>query len=505
MRKKAPWLILAAAAPLAGLYLLLRGSAVEVKDLQPQHRPPRIRPDYAGVVIPPNIAPLNFVVDEPGRKYRLRLQPGRGQPIEVFSDTPAIAIPANPWRQMLAENRGGRFQAEVCVQAPDGRWLGFDAIANTVADDEVDGYLVYRQFPPTYNLHGIMGIYQRELSTFRESAVVTNNSDDDKCMNCHTFIGNRPDKMLLHVRGGGAPSMLIAQEGGVQRVDTRTQALPQAGSYSAWHPTGRWVAYSANKVRQFFHMARSEPRDVLDLDSHLAIYNVETGVAATAPDIARPRRMETFPTWSPDGKFLYFCSATRPWPDSEKVFPPEGFEQVKYDLMRIAFNPDTGGWGKLETVLTAQQTHLSITEPRISPDGRFLLCCMSQYSCAPYFQDSADLYMLELPTGKYWPLECNSDQAESWHGWSSNGRWIVFSSKRDNGLFGRAYFSHIDAAGHASKAFVLPQATGDFYDSCLMVFQVPELITGPVAAQERDLLRAIYAPESIRTATAPAP
>jgi len=98
---------------------------------------------------------------------------------------------------------------------------------------------------------------------------------------------------------------------------------------------------------------------------------------------------------------------------------------------------------------------------------------------------------MDLKTGIYRRLECNSDQSDSWHCWSSNSRWIVFSSKRDNGLLARPYFSYFDPEGREHKPFVLPQKDPTFYDTWLKTYNVPELVSGPVTIPQEELLRAI--------------
>jgi len=85
---------------------------------------------------------------------------------------------------------------------------------------------------------------------------------------------------------------------------------------------------------------------------------------------------------------------------------------------------------------------------------------------------------MDLKSRKYRRLTCNSAQSDSWHCWSSNSRWIVFSSKRDNGWLARPYFSYIDANGREHKPFVLPQKDPAFYDTWLKTYNVPELVSG---------------------------
>jgi hypothetical protein len=105
---------------------------------------------------------------------------------------------------------------------------------------------------------------------------------------------------------------------------------------------------------------------------------------------------------------------------------------------------------------------------------------MSDYGCFPIHQASADLYMMDLTTRQYKRLGINSDRTESWHSWSSNSRWLVFSSKRLDGLQARPYFSYVDAEGETHKPFLLPQGDPDFYDGFLRTYNLPELIGDPI-------------------------
>ncbi len=159
--------------------------------------------------------------------------------------------------------------------------------------------------------------------------------------------------------------------------------------------------------------------------------------------------------------------------------------------MRISYDLQTDKWGSPEMVLSSAKTGLSILIPRISPDGRFLIFCMCDYGCFPISQPSSDLYLMDLRTREYTKLDVNSDFSESWHSFSSNSRWIVFSSKRRGGLFTRSYISYVDSQGKVHKPFILPQKTGAFYDSVLDTYSVPELVTGPIEISKRELGRVI--------------
>jgi hypothetical protein len=169
--------------------------------------------------------------------------------------------------------------------------------------------------------------------------------------------------------------------------------------------------------------------------------------------------------------------------------------------MRIRYDAETDAWGELETVLAAAETGLSITEPKVSPDGRFLLFCMSDCGNFPVYHNSSDLYLMDINTRQYRRLDINSDRTDSWHSWSSNSHWIVFSSKRLDGLLSRPFFSYVDKSGTFHKPFLLPQKNPTFYKSLLRTYNVPELVTGPVEAGQRDLAEAIINPHTLLTPT----
>jgi hypothetical protein len=462
-----------------------------------EDRQPRLSVEYAGVVVPPNIAPLNFAVEEPAVAYFVRVQAARGRAIELRSRSREIRIPPRPWRRLLENNRGGPLHLDVFVKpgsAAPGRsgppsWRRFARVTATIAREDIDRFLVYRRIWPGHSFWRQMGIYQRDLHSWDEQAILDNDSFQQGCINCHTFRNNRADAMLLGIRSpvyGG--SAILVQGLRVEKIGTKF-------GYTAWHPGGTVAAFSINRVRQLFHAATNEVRDVLDFDSLIAYYRTDEKVVKTAPLLARKDWLETYPAWSPDGRYLYFCCAPVTWADRQAI--PREFDRIRYSLVRIAYDVSTDRWGELETVLSAEQTGKSVLLPRISPDGRWLLFTMCDYGCFPVYRPSSDLYLMDLAaaqqTGRYEyrRLSINSDASESWHSWSSNGRWIAFSSKRLSHLFTRTYLAYVDEQGTVHKPFLLPQRDPRFYDSCLWTFSVPELVTERVPVRPEALGKAV--------------
>ena len=83
--------------------------------------------------------------------------------------------------------------------------------------------------------------------------------------------------------------------------------------------------------------------------------------------------------------------------------------------------------------------------------------------------------------------ELNSDESDSYHSWSGNGRWIVFSSRRIDGRFTRLYFSHFDGEGHFSKPFLLPQKDPSHNLMRLKSYNVPEFVKGDPGNLDRQV------------------
>jgi hypothetical protein len=467
-------------------------------------QPVKVRPDYAGCVIPPNIAPLNFVIQQEGTGFFVKIYSEKGKPIEVFSKTSAILIPKRAWHELLGLNRGRQLNMDIYVQSGPGvssskgeniGWSRFQALTAQIAREDIDTFLVYRKIRPAHGTWRNMGIYQRNLGSFDESTILNNGYFKNGCLNCHTFCGNRAEKMLIGVRSANYGSSALLVEG------NKAQKIGTKFGYTSWHPSGRVAAFSVNNIKQVFHSAASEVREVIDFDSLMAYYLVDLKKVKTTKDLARKDRLETYPAWSADGRYLYFSSAPITW--SDRTIVPEPYDQIKYDLVRASYDIDNDQWGPLESVLSAQDTDLSILLPRFSPDGRWLLFCMCDYGCFPVYRHSSDLYMMDLEavqqTGeyKYRRLDINSDKSESWHSWSSNSRWIVFSSKRDSGVFTRIYIAYVDTNGKVHKPILLPQKYPAYYDSCLWTYSVPELITEPVRVTKEKLGSVIRGSEKI--------
>jgi hypothetical protein len=299
------------------------------------------------------------------------------------------------------------------------------------------------------------------------------------CVNCHSFSRNNPDKMMFHIRAK-FPGTVIYNNGKLEKVETRTDYTLASAAYGNWHPNGRHIAFSVNKINQNFHIFKNQSNEVSDKYSDLIIYDTESHQITTSPAVST-RSRENLPEWSADGKTLYFISAPEAVDDSARMI-------TRYSLMKIPYDVDDNVWGEADTVISANQTGRSITFPRTSPDGRFIAFCMTNYGYFTIHHKTSDIFLFDIEKQQIIkPEGLNSSATESYHSWSVNGRWLVFSSRRIDGVHTRTFIAYVEPTGKMGKPFVLPQKHPGFYDDYLLNFNRPELMTGKIKLSPQEI------------------
>ncbi|NJK85907.1 MAG: hypothetical protein HC906_08010 [Bacteroidales bacterium] len=274
---------------------------------------------------------------------------------------------------------------------------------------------------------------------------------------------------------------IIYDNGTFSKINTKTKVTMAPASYTAWHPDGNLIAYTVCKLNVTFSSDKNKVVEVWDKNSDLIVYNVKTNTVTTSPKISTHDR-ENLPFWSPDGKWLYFISA----PEVNDSLSNIVYE--RYNLLRIGFDPEKLAWGNVDTLLTSKQTGKSITFPAVSPDGRYVTFCMIDHSYFSIFDRNSDLYLLDLETRKVEKADViNSNSTDSYHTWSKNGRWMVFSSKRIDDICTRPYFTYFDVHGKFHKPFVLPQKDPSFYLEDARYINLPTLVNGKVPIKNNEM------------------
>lgn len=468
---------------MAAMPLCMGCSSPQEQDAEALNEAAPVLPDYKNIVVPANLAPVRFalVADCLLESAQAVFRSDKGSCVVAATDG-EFAIDPEKWNEIKSVGH----DVTVRIQGrQDGRWVEYDPFSISVSTDSIDPYLCYRLIEPGYEVWGEMGIYQRNLESYEQRAVITNRQTDDGCMNCHSFNKRNPEQMLFHLRKslGGT---YVVNGGKVEKLNTKTPQTISALVYPYWHPSGRYVAFSTNDTQQASHSKDLNRIEVFDNKSDVVIYDVEKHEIFSCEQLKSEASFETFPCFSPDGRRLYYCTA-----DSVNV--KQRYQDVHYSLCSIGFDPETATLASdVDTIYSARTHGGSVSFPRISPDGRWLMFTHHGYGNFSIWHKDADLWMTDLANaenGCYEIEGINSQDVDSYHSWSSNGRWVVFSSRRDDGLYTRPYLSHIDAQGNASKPVLVPQQDVHFYDRLMKSYNIPELVSAPVAVTSAEIER----------------
>ncbi len=451
---------------------------------------PILWPDYNGVTIPKNIAPLNFSTARydslQGIEASIKTTEGK---VYDFDGDNYIDIPISTWREIVQKSAGNKMEVTVS-EIFGGRRYTYRPFNIYVADSEVDPYLCYRLIAPGYELYSRMGLYCRNLTTFEQTTVVDNRLINGNCVNCHSFCKGDPDLAQFHIRGNNGGTVLLSG-GDINACNAKTDKLKLNCVYPYWHPSGNYIAYSQNNTVQSFHCGSANRVEVYDTESRVVVYDIKNNKLLTCPELNSVRTFTTEPSFSPDGKTLYYASA-------DTVDMAVRTREVRYDICKIGFDEATGRFdGKVDTIVQLSKFSHSGAFPRPSYNGKWLLYTNFDYGQFAIWHKEADLWMLVLETGETFPLEhANGPDADSYHSWSQNSEWIAFESRRDDGFYTRAYIAHINPNGRADKAFMIPQKSPADNLKLMYSYNVPEfaikefkvdkgVLEGKVKAEER--------------------
>lgn len=451
---------------------------------------PDIYPDYTGLVIPPNIAPLNFEINIPGEEYISRVVSPAGK--EMITEGKTVRWDLKEWRSLLDESKGSDLAFEVYVKDGSGKWDRY-GFSNKVAEEDIDPYVSYRLIEPLYTQYGSLSICQRDLSSWDETVVFNNathtTSGRQFCINCHVPRNNYSDgASQIHVRQNKGGTLIMAGDS-IKKVNMKCDSTLTSGVYTAWHPSHDYIAYSTNETRQMFFSFSDTRPEVFDLRSDIILYDIKNNTIKNVSN--DPDLLETYPGWHPDGKSLFYAAARYPEGVTAET-QKDHYQDMRYDLLRRQFDPETGSFSAPDTVVFASSQLQSALHPRVSPDGKMLLYCKAPFGTFHLPHKESDLYVLDLATGEERPLaNANSNDSESYHSWSSNSRWIVFSSRREDGQFTRPYIAYIDKDGRDSKAFVMPQENPRHYADFMKSYNVPEFFVQPFRFSRGDIIEAL--------------
>lgn len=454
------------------LICLIPGCVPSPVDVREADALPPIYPDYIGVTIPENIAPLNFLFRDSCDALLVTASAGDLEIKSHRKGNEAI-FDLKDWRKLMDKGAGKDISVSVTA-LQGGKWIKYLPFDITVSSDKIDPYLTYRLIEPDYEVFSRLQIMERNVEDFSERVLCGHDNVGNRCMNCHTHAPGDGDLSFLYVRGEGG-GMVLNDHGRLRLLDFKSPDMVSGSVYAQFDPTGRYIVFSTNAIIPAFHSRPDKRLEVFDTKSDVYVYDLRENRIVRSPLTADSTRLETFPTFSADGRNIYYCVADGP-------ARPSRLDSLHYSLCRIGFDIGKGEFRNDVDTVVRGVSGTSVSHPRVSPDGRRLLYTVSDFGTFPIWHREADLRMMDLESGRIDSLSVvNSPMSDTYHSWSSTGRWFVFASKRDDGLYGKPYFAHVAPDGKVSKPFVLPQESPSFYDHNLRSFNVPDLGKNPVS------------------------
>jgi tetratricopeptide (TPR) repeat protein len=391
------------------------------------------------------------------------------------------------WRPAEADwavikQRSTERDAEVAIVGigADAQAVSSASIRIRTATDPVGDSIFYREVPLPF----ITAVQDPSSIRWRFGSIDSEDKppvvleDLPVCGNCHSFSGDG-SVLGLDVDYGndkGAYAILPVSEQMVMDDENiitwndyrRDDGEITFGLLSQVSPDGRYVISTVKDRAVFVALPDIWYSQLFfPIKGILVVYDTETGTFQPLPGADDPEYVQSNPSWSPDGKWIVFARAKAYRKEAienatsvllnEKDVPEfvNGNEPFKFDLYRVPFNEGRGG--KAEPIAGASHNGKSNYFAKFSPDGKWIVFCKAENYML--LMPDSELYIIPAEGGEARRLRANTPRMNSWHSWSSNSRWLVFSSKA-NTAYTQLFLTHIDEHGQSTPPVVLDRFTG---------------------------------------------
>ncbi len=435
-------------------------------------------------LFPPGIVAPTFVWhDETGgvAAWRVLLRFGEAEELLRFdAKEPRWRPTEEAWRDI--KRRTAERDGEFAIVGVDDRGAPVSAASIRIrtSDDPVGDSIFYREVPLPF----IEAVQDPSRIRWRFGSIDSEDrppivlEDLPVCGNCHSFSGDGSvlglDVDYGNDKGGYAilpvaEQMVMSDENIITWSDyERDDDELTFGLLSQVSPDGRHVI-STVKDRAVF-VATPEiafSQLFFPIKGILVVYDTVTGEYAPLPGADDPEYVQSNPTWSPDGKSIVFARTKAYRKESienatsillnENDVPEfvEDQEPFQFDLYRVPFNGGRGG--EAVPIEGASHNGKSNFFAKFSPDGKWIVFCKAQNYML--LMPDSELYIIPAEGGEARRLRANTPLMNSWHSWSSNGKWLVFSSKA-NTPYTQLFLTHIDENGESTPPVVLERFTG---------------------------------------------
>jgi tetratricopeptide (TPR) repeat protein len=454
-----------------------------------------------GTLFPPEIVAPTFVWSDKTEGVRtwtvlIRFDE-KGDVLRFPTAEPSWRPSESDWAVIRQRSVEQDAQVAIVGVGPDATAASAASVRIRTSTDPVGDSIFYREVPLPF-LSAVQDpsrIRWRFGSVDSETAPPIVLENLPVCGNCHSFSGD--GKVLgLDVDYGNdkgayavlpvSKQMVLNDEKIISWSDYKKgDGEATFGLLSRVSPDGRYVI-STVKDRAVFVATPDIWYSQLffPIKGILVVYDTQTGSFKALPGADDPEYVQSNPTWSPDGKSIVFARTKAYKKDvvanatsvllSEKDVPEfvNDKEPFKFDLYRVPFNEGRGG--KAEPIKGASHNGKSNYFAKFSPDGKWIIFCKAENYML--LMPDSELYIIPAEGGEARRLRANTPRMNSWHSWSSNGRWLVFSSKA-NTAYTQLFLTHIDEQGESTPPVLLERFTGSDRAA-----NIPEFVALPAEA-----------------------
>ena len=312
------------------------------------------------------------------------------------------------------------------------------------------------------------------------------------CANCHSF-SNDGKTFGMDMDGPGndkglyalvplTPQMTIRRKDLLSWNGDWQLGLTRVGFMSQVSPDGQYVLTTFTgpglDLQGSYYLSNFKDYRFLQVffptRGILSWYSRATGERQPLPGADNLNSVQTDGVWSPDGKYIVFARAEEKEPYAMAQRPADyandpNETKIKYDLYRIPFNKGKGGHPV--PIAGASRNGMSNNFPKVSPDGRWIV--FVQCRNGQLMRPDSQLFIVPLRGGVARHMRCNTRLMNSWHSFSPNGHWLVFSSK-SRSPYTQMFLTHIDANGDDSPAILVENAT-----AANRAVNIPEFVNIP--------------------------
>jgi WD40 repeat protein len=457
-----------------------------------------IKAPFDEAVFPPEIAAPEFLWedDRSGADYWLIVvEMDDRLPLYFFSNQPKWFPEKETWESIKKH----------CVETPaiisitgfnnttDPAILSKNTIRIFTSKDRVDALVLYRQvqLPFMVGEENFRKIKWRlgDITSCEEPPVIMENIP--VCASCHQVSadGLRISMEMNYNNDSGAQfitdvgkNIILSQADFMTWSDyPKSDILPKTrGLFARISPSGKYIAGTVNEIS--FAALTNDPaycQAFFPTYGILACYSVAEKIFFPLNGADDTNFIQTNPEWCPDEQYITFARAQtkneyhedisniktriedRSAEDINQEFP------VKFNLWKMPFNNGRGGTPK--PLAGASDNGMSNYFARYSPDGRWIVFTQSKHGIM--LQPDSRLFIVPSEGGSARKMSCNQNEFNSWHSWSPNARWLLFSSKV-NSIYTEIFITHIDKNGNDS----VPVCLSRFSDRSLAA-NLPEFVS----------------------------